>query len=588
LLRQLDISGLAVVKELSLEFEPGLNVLTGETGAGKSIIVGAIGLLVAEKTGPEIVRTGEKAARITGVFEIGDGQEISGEMECAGIQADSNQVIVKREISSEGRTRAYLNGEPVTLNVMKKIGDLLVDFHGQHEHQSLLRKSTHVDLLDSFGSLRQQREKVWRICTNLRKFRDELEGFLAEQRDAKAQVDFIKFQVSDIESARLKEGEEETLEEERTVLANFDRLASALKEANGLLYEDELACVERLSRASKALKNASAIDAKLEILQAELASAEIAVGEVGRSLGSYLDSLEFSPSRLDEIESRLSLIGRMKKKYGRSVREILGFGEELRSKLYCVESGTERERELRAGIDETARELAKAASLLVEKRRIAAKKLEREVEKELASLGMKGTRFVVEMELRDEEPHDIELEGKRIRVDAQGPSDLQFLISPNVGEELRPLVRIASGGEVSRIMLALKTVLVRADAVDVMVFDEIDVGIGGNIARVVGEKLKALSRAKQIICITHIPMIASLGDTHFFVSKDVEAGRTYASARALGREERVKEIARMLAGDKISETTLKQAREMLDYGSNQRVKKRAQASALKCARSSAG
>jgi DNA repair protein RecN (Recombination protein N) len=588
LLRQLDISGLAVVKELSLEFEPGLNVLTGETGAGKSIIVGAIGLLVAEKTGPEIVRTGEKAARITGVFEIGDGQEISGEMECAGIQADSNQVIVKREISSEGRTRAYLNGEPVTLNVMKKIGDLLVDFHGQHEHQSLLRKSTHVDLLDSFGSLRQQREKVWRICTNLRKFRDELEGFLAEQRDAKAQVDFIKFQVSDIESARLKEGEEETLEEERTVLANFDRLASALKEANGLLYEDELACVERLSRASKALKNASAIDAKLEILQAELASAEIAVGEVGRSLGSYLDSLEFSPSRLDEIESRLSLIGRMKKKYGRSVREILGFGEELRSKLYCVESGTERERELRAGIDETARELAKAASLLVEKRRIAAKKLEREVEKELASLGMKGTRFVVEMELRDEEPHDIELEGKRIRVDAQGPSDLQFLISPNVGEELRPLVRIASGGEVSRIMLALKTVLVRADAVDVMVFDEIDVGIGGNIARVVGEKLKALSRAKQIICITHIPMIASLGDTHFFVSKDVEAGRTYASARALGREERVKEIARMLAGDKISETTLKQAREMLDYGSNQRAKKRAQASALKCARSSAG
>jgi DNA repair protein RecN (Recombination protein N) len=588
LLRQLDISGLAVVKELSLEFEPGLNVLTGETGAGKSIIVGAIGLLVAEKTGPEIVRTGEKAARITGVFEIGDGQEISGEMECAGIQADSNQVIVKREISSEGRTRAYLNGEPVTLNIMKKIGDLLVDFHGQHEHQSLLRKSTHVDLLDSFGSLRQQREKVWRICTNLRKFRDELEGFLAEQRDAKAQVDFIKFQVSDIESARLKEGEEETLEEERTVLANFDRLASALKEANGLLYEDELACVERLSRASKALKNASAIDAKLEILQAELASAEIAVGEVGRSLGSYLDSLEFSPSRLDEIESRLSLIGRMKKKYGRSVREILGFGEELRSKLYCVESGTERERELRAGIDETARELAKAASLLVEKRRIAAKKLEREVEKELASLGMKGTRFVVEMELRDEEPHDIELEGKRIRVDAQGPSDLQFLISPNVGEELRPLVRIASGGEVSRIMLALKTVLVRADAVDVMVFDEIDVGIGGNIARVVGEKLKALSRAKQIICITHIPMIASLGDTHFFVSKDVEAGRTYASARALGREERVKEIARMLAGDKISETTLKQAREMLDCGSNQRVKKRAQASALKCARSSAG
>lgn len=588
MLRQLDISGLAVVKELSLEFEPGLNVLTGETGAGKSIIVGAIGLLVAEKAGPEIVRTGEKAARITGVFEVRNWEEISREMEGAGIESDSNQVIVKREISSEGRTRAYLNGEPVTLNVMKRIGDLLVDFHGQHEHQSLLRKSTHVDLLDSFGSLQELRGEVWRICTNLRKLRDELESFLAEQRDAKAQIDFIKFQISDIESAQLREGEGERLEEERTVLANFERLASAIKEANGLLYEDELACVERLSRASKALKNASAIDAKLGALQAELTSAEIAVGEVGRSLASYLDSLEFSPSRLDEIESRLNLIGRMKKKYERSVTEILDFVEELKSKLSCVESGFERERELRARIEEVARELGRAASLLMEKRRSAAKKLEREVEKELASLGMKGTRFIVEMELRDEEPHDIELEGKRIRVSAQGPSDVQFLISPNVGEDLRPLVRIASGGEVSRIMLALKTVLVQADAVDVMVFDEIDVGIGGNIARVVGEKLKALSGAKQIICITHIPMIACLGDTHFFVSKDVGAGRTYASARALGREERVKEVARMLAGDNVSQITLKQAREMLDYGSNHRAKKRAQASALKCARSSAG
>jgi DNA repair protein RecN (Recombination protein N) len=588
LLRQLDISGLAVVKELSLEFEPGLNVLTGETGAGKSIIVGAIGLLVAEKAGPEIVRTGEKAARITGVFEVRDGQEISREIEAAGIGSDSNQVIVKREISSEGRTRAYLNGEPVTLNVMKKIGDFLVDFHGQHEHQSLLRKSAHVDLLDSFGSLHQPREEVWRICTKLRKLRGELENVLAEQRQAEAQIDFIKFQISDIESAQLKEGEEERLEEERSVLANFEKLASAVKEANSLLYEDELACVERLSRASKVLKAVSAIDTKLEALQAELASAEIAVGEVGRSLGSYLDSLEFSPSRLDEIESRLSLIGRMKKKCGRSVSEILDLLEELKSKLSCVESGSERECELRAGIEEKARELTNAASLLMEKRRSAAKKLEREVKKELASLGMKGTRFVVEMELRDEEPYDIELEEKRIKVSAQGPADVQFLISPNVGEDLRPLVRIASGGEVSRIMLALKTVLVQADAVDVMVFDEIDVGIGGNIARVVGEKLKALSGAKQIICITHIPMIACLGDTHFFVSKDVEAGRTFASARALGREERVKEVARMLAGDKVSEITLKQAREMLDYGSNHRAKKRAQASALKCARSSAG
>ncbi|MCX5799850.1 MAG: DNA repair protein RecN [Candidatus Eisenbacteria bacterium] len=563
MLKQLTISGLAVVKELSLEFEPGLNVLTGETGAGKSIIVGAIGLVVAEKAGSEIVRTGEKAARIAGVFEMGRSRGVLREIEAAGIESDSDEVVVKREISSEGRTRAYLNGEPVSLNVLKRIGDLLVDFHGQHEHQSLLRKSTHVDLLDAFGSTRELRGKVWEVCLSLRQTRDELERFLSGQREVQAQIEFTRFQVSDIESAQLKEGEEERLEEERAVLANFEKLASAVREASSLLYEDELACVERLSRASKALKSVSAIDGKLEALQAELASAEIAVGEVGRSLGSYLQSLEFSPSRLDEIESRLDLIGRMKKKYGRSVAEIVQFGKELKSKLSSAEGDSTRECELGAEIQERTTELRKAAQLLIEKRRTAAKKLEREVEKELASLGMKDTKFVVELELRDEESHDVELEGKKVKVGAQGPGEVQFFISPNVGEDLRPLVRIASGGEVSRIMLALKTVLVQADAVDVMVFDEIDVGIGGKIAGVVGEKLKALSRAKQIICITHIPMIACLGDTHFFVSKEVEGGRTYASAKALGREERVKEIARMLAGDKVSETTLKQAREML-------------------------
>ena len=588
MLRQLNINGLAVVKELSLEFEPGLNVLTGETGAGKSIIVGAIGLVVAEKVGSEIVRTGEKAARVTGVFEVKGSEEILGEIARAGIESDSDQVIVKREISCEGRTRAYLNGELVSLNVLKRIGEILVDFHGQHEHQSLLRKSTHVDLLDSFGALRGLRDEVWEICLSLRGLRDELQSFLSEQREAQAQIDFIRFQVSDIESARLAEGEEERLEEERVVLGSFEKLASAVKEASRLLYDDELACVERLSRASKALKGASAIDRKLDALQAEIASAEIAVGEVGRSLGSYLESLEFSPSRLDEVESRLDLIGRMKKKYGRGVIEIVDLGEELKSKLSSAESGSARELELRLKIEERTGELAKVARLLMQKRRSVARKLEHEVEKELATLGMKGTRFSVEMELADAEPHDVELEGKRIRLSPRGPGDVQFLISPNVGEDLRPLVRIASGGEVSRVMLALKTVLVQADTVDLMVFDEIDVGIGGKIAGVVGEKLKALSKAKQIICITHIPMIACLGDTHFFVSKEIEAGRTYASARTLDREERVNEVARMLAGDKISETTLKQAREMLGHGANRTKKKRTQGSAMKCARSSAG
>lgn len=345
MLKQLNISGLAVVKELSLEFEPGLSVLTGETGAGKSIIVGAIGLVIAEKGGPEIVRTGERSAKITAVFEVRPDQGIAREMEEAGVTSEENEVVIKREISSEGRTRAFINGDPVSINVLKRIGDVLVDFHGQHEHQSLLRKSTHVDLLDSYGSIHDLRQRVLEICESLRGLRDELRRFLAEQEEIRAQVDFVKFQISEIEAAKLTDGEEAALEEERTVLANFGKLASAAREASSLLYEDELACVERLSRASKALKSAAAIDAKLDALAAELAGAEISVGEVGRSLGSYLDSLEFSPSRLDEIESRLNLISRMKKKYGRDVPGILDFCGELKTKLSSAESGSEKESE---------------------------------------------------------------------------------------------------------------------------------------------------------------------------------------------------------------------------------------------------
>jgi DNA repair protein RecN (Recombination protein N) len=278
----------------------------------------------------------------------------------------------------------------------------------------------------------------------------------------------------------------------------------------------------------------------------------------------------------------------MKQKYRRNVAEIMSLGEELRAKLCSAEGPSEQEDALRMAIEQSERDLTKTASRLLKERRNAARRLEQDVQKELASLGMKGTRFIVEIKMEEDTSPDIELEGKGVRLGSQGPGEVQFLISPNVGEDPRPLVRIASGGEVSRIMLAMKRVLVRADVVDVMVFDEIDVGIGGKVARVVGEKLKALSRSKQTICITHIPMIACLGDTQFSVSKEVEGGRTHAGARSLKAEERVTEVARMLAGDKVSGVTLKQAREMLGRGPGKARAKRAGSSEAKCARSSVG
>jgi len=568
-LRELSINGLAVVKELSLEFGPGLNVLTGETGAGKSIIVGAIGLLVGGKAGGEMVRSGEKSAAVTGVFELGRGSGVSGRLEAAGVRDAGEQVVVRREVSADGRTRAHINGEPVPLGVLKKVGDLLVDFHGQHEHQSLLDKSTHVEYLDSYGGHLDKRQRVWEACLRLRDARTRLEAFLTQTREAEAQADFMRFQLAEIDAARLAEGEEERLEEERKVLQNFERLSSNVKEAADLLYEDELSCASRLSRATRAVRVASEIDPKLSELGAELANAEIAVAEAGRILAQYLQSLEFSPGRLDEVETRLALIGRLRKKHNGSVADVIDHAEELRKRLSALESGSETAEALETEMARGAQTLKRLSADLLERRRASASRMEKDVRKELAGLGMKGTRFVVEVRLEEDSDGDVEVEGKKVKINSTGAGDVQFLISPNVGEELRPLVRIASGGEVSRIMLALKTVLVKADDVDLMVFDEVDAGIGGRVARVVGEKLKALSGAKQIICITHIPMIASLGDVHFFVSKEVESGRTFGTARVLNKSDRVEELARMLAGDNASQVTLKQAREMLEYASAQ-------------------
>ncbi len=521
------------------------------------------------KAGAEMVRSGEKSASVTGVFELAPGRGVSERLEAAGVREAGGQVVVRREVFADGRTRAHLNGEPAPLSVLKKAGDVLVDFHGQHEHQSLLDRGTHVDYLDSYGGHMEARKKVWDACLGLRDARARLQTFDAQRREAEAQADYMRFQLAEIDAARLAEGEEEKLEEERKVLQNFERLSSNVKEAGDLLYEDELSCAGRLSRAVKAIRAASEIDPKLSELGDELAGAEIAVAEAGRALERYLQSLEFSPGRLDEVETRLALIGRLKKKHGGGVADVLRNAEELRGRLAALDSGSDTREALEAEMARGAGELERLATDLLERRRKSAVRLEKEVRRELAGLGMKGTRFVVDIGLEDDAQGDVEVEGRNVRVGPCGAGDVQFLISANVGEELRPLVRIASGGEVSRIMLALKTVLVKADDVELMVFDEVDAGIGGKVARVVGEKLKSLSAAKQIICITHIPMIASLGDVHFFVSKEVEAGRTFGTAKPLNKKERVEELARMLAGDNASQVTLKQAKEMLEYASAQ-------------------
>jgi len=557
MLKLLRINNIALIPALEVEFGPGLTLLTGETGAGKSILIDALGLLLGDRASPELIRSGEERAAVEAVFDL---PEAAALLEERGLSADGDEVVLRRELHASGKGRATVNGALVPVSLLRDLSPRLAVIHGQHEPQGLLDSSTHLDLLDHFAGADGGRPLA-EFYRDLRAAEAALERLRGDRREAERRREMLEFQAGEIERAGLGSGEEEALRVEKARQANAGRLAGLSEEAYALLYDDEAAALARLGQVFRRVEELAAIDPSFRPFVEARAAALAPLEDLALRLRDYRGQLEVSPGRLDEIEGRLAVIERLKKKYGSTLEEVLAFGERCRRELDGLASPEEQERTLEARRERLAATYLERARALSKRRRAAALDLRKRVQAELAQLAMEKTRFEVAFQPAEAEPAV-----EPAHWTERGLEQAEFLLSPNPGEELRPLARIASGGELSRIMLGLKSV-VRSDAAGLtLVFDEVDAGIGGRVAEVVGRKLKAVAERQQVLCVTHLPQIAALADRHFAVRKQVERGRTVTLVESLEDEARVEEIARMLGGETITATARRHAREMLEQG----------------------
>ncbi len=568
MLTRLYIENYALIETLEVEFRPGLNILTGETGAGKSILIGALGLALGERADSDSVRTGAKQAVVEAEFRIESRQEVEQILAALGLEW-TGEISIRREVSSSGKSRALINGGQVPLSGLKRLGDAIVDLHGQHQHQSLLYEERHLDFLDGYARTWSERERVAALFREHREIEEDLEALRRQEKLTQEKLDLYAFQIKEIEAARLAEGEEEDLEREQAVLANAERLHTLAAEAYGWLYQNEGSVTEQLAAARRALEQIAAIDLRAEEIGKSLGSIGDQLGEACRELRRYRDSIQFDPGRLEEIRQRLDLIKTLEKKYGgrqNGITAVLQYLARIKSEVEAVEHSQERIAGLEEQLEAKRRELERACLDLSERRRAAAERMAKEVLEELKDLGMEKASFEVAV-LRTEEERGLVREGGRsYRAEASGMDQARFLISPNAGEDLKPLAKIASGGEISRVMMAIKTILAEADQVSTLVFDEIDTGIGGRVAEAVGRKLRQIGQSRQVLCITHLPQIAALAQAHYRVSKREQAGRTRTTVEILTDKERVEEVARMLGGEKVTETARRHAREMVGSG----------------------
>jgi len=563
MLSNLRIKNYALVDQLEVEFQPGLNVITGATGAGKSIIVGAANLALGERASIEAVRSGFDTASIETVFKLPDDQTIKELLGKLGMILPDDLLIIRREISSKGQSRCFLNDRLVTLGSLKSIGDRLADLHGQHQHQSLLNVERHIEYLDHYGNLDSDLCRVGETYRLLRKKQKELENLKTSKKMDEERKKLYHFQIQEIEKANLSSDEEEKLAQERKVLENVETLFELSSNLYHQLYETEASILERLTSLSKELKRGAEMDVRLKDAGKSLESSLIGLQDIARSMEDYKGRLEFDPEKLEMIRERLNLLNTLKRKYDKTIEEILTYKEQIKNQVDLIESKDETINSLEKEIERFSQTLQKECSLLSEKRKTKASELSRRIQKALTVLGMEKTEFQIRITQKEDENGLVELDGKRFFVDEKGMDRVEFFVCPNPGEELKPLAKIASGGEISRIMLALKSILAKTDRVETMIFDEIDVGIGGEVASAVGKSLKDLASSNQVIVITHLQQIASHADHHFKAFKEGVMGRTVTRIKRLGKEERVKEIARMISGEKVSQLTLRQAKEMI-------------------------
>jgi DNA repair protein RecN (Recombination protein N) len=560
MLREIHIQNYAVIDNLAVEFGPGLNLLSGETGSGKSILVDALGLVLGGRTSSEVIRTGEDRA----VFSADGKAPWTDWLEKYGVAgSDGGDLLLRRELQAGGRSRMLVNDQPVTLAAVRSLARLLVEMHGQNEHVSLFARDAQLSLLDQFAGVSAELDSLRALHARRHELEQELEGLSHNEQERLRTLDLLGFQVRELKQANLQPGEESQLEEERRILSNLEKIRAAASSAFEDLYEDEGAAISRVAAAARQLDELCRYDSAIAPEIEPLAAARATLEDVAAFLRDYVGKLEANPARLEEIEDRLALIDRLKRKYVSSVEAILAYAAEVRQNLASLEHADERRESVRKDLAKAAVDYRKAAEALSEKRRDAARRLVKLVREELAQLGMEKTRLEVHFESAPEDQGG-----------ATGIDEIEFRISPNVGEELRVMEKIASGGEISRLMLALKTVVGQARVgrgargarpSDVtFIFDEIDAGIGGRVAECVGQRLKRLARDAQVLCVTHLAQIACFADSHFYVEKFARANRTVTTIKPLaGEKERAEELARMLSGSQITDAVLKHAATML-------------------------
>ena len=564
MLNELSIKNFAIIDELQVSFSEGLNVISGETGAGKSIIIGAVSLLLGDRATTEMIRSQADTATVEAIFDVTGNQPLRDKITDMGF-SDSEELVIRRVISHSGKNRAFINGQSATLINLSAVSELLINICGQHEHQVILNAENHIDILDEFGDCMVQRTEYEEIYNRYQQTKSEIDRLRNLSRSREEKADLYKFQLKEIQDIHPLPAEDTTLADEKKVLVNAQRLTDCANRAFDLLYGDKDSAMVKLKEVELQIKEIKKIDASLNIADADMEGSVIALQETALILRDYIKNIYFDEDRLVAIDDRLELLNRLKRKHGGTLEAVLNKKQEIEESLKTVFSLEEELEKLNREKDKIKEHLKQSAGKLSRQRQEAAKKLEDAVDREIRALNMPHASF--DVNFRKAAGDVSESFGPK------GIDEIEFYLSANKGEEAKPLNKVASGGELSRIILALKNVLSRTGSVSSIVFDEVDNGIGGAVAEIVGRKLKEVSANHQVICITHLPQIACFGEKHLHVSKKIVKGRTITSVNELEGEQKIEEISRMLGGVNVTEKTREHAREMLNNSRSYKLNK---------------
>jgi DNA repair protein RecN (Recombination protein N) len=563
MLKSFEVKDYALIEHISVEFGNGLNIITGETGAGKSILIDAMGLLLGERASTEVVRKGAEKSFVEGIFDVKGNKKVKSLLEENDVDF-SDELIIRREISLKGTNRCFINDTPVNLNLVKDVGNLLVDLHGQHEHQSLLRTETHIDYLDEFGDNQNLLLQYRNIYSELLRREKDLADFIEKENSIKEKKDFYSFQIKEIDNISPREEEEEQLIERLKILESSEKLAEITSEVYNLLYESEGSIQASMAKVKSLLQKLNEIDKTFSDSVSESESALAHIQDISNFVRSYNSKINIDQEEVEAARERLGAINLLKKKYGGSVRSIIEYRKKIGDEFELAENFSGKIDELSKNIFELRKSAGSLAKKISQQRTQTSKLVRKGIEETLKELGILHPEFKTEItNTKSEQDAGVSVDGKFFAATSKGIDEVEFFISTNPGEDLKPLAKVASGGEVSRIMLALKSTLAKNDKLPLLIFDEIDVGVSGRIAQKVGNALKNLSSYHQVISITHLPQIASQADHHYSIEKVTQNERVISSIKKLPESERITEIAKLLSGEKITEASLKSARELI-------------------------